>query len=164
MKKTFIQNKSSVLKNKYKLGFTLIEMLVVISIIGILTTLALASFTGTQKQARDTRRKSDLKQYQTSLEEYATKSSSLYPAYPTGTSADTTLCGDMSLTNCPADPKNETPYLYRYITDGTAGNTATEYSLWTTLEGKISTYWVTCSTGKVGETATAPAGGAVCPL
>jgi len=40
-------------------AFTLIEMLVVISLIGILAALALASYAGTQKQARDTNRKSD---------------------------------------------------------------------------------------------------------
>lgn len=147
-----------------KKGFTLIEMLVVISIIGILTTLALASFIGIQKQARDTRRKSDLKQYQTSLEEYANKNDGLYPAYPTTTSADVTLCSDLSLTNCPTDPKNESPYLYKYVTDGTVGDTATIYSLWTTIEGKTNTYWIVCSSGKIGEGATAPVGGAVCPL
>lgn len=147
-----------------KKGFTLIEMLVVVSVIGILTTLALASFTGTQKQARDTQRKSDLKQYQTTLEEYATKNDSLYPAYPTSASANDTLCSDLSLTGCPEDPKNTSPYVYRYITNGTTGDTATQYSLWTSLENKSDTYWIVCSSGKIGEGSTAPSEGTVCPL
>jgi len=45
------------------LGFTLIELLVVISIIGILASLTLVSYTGAQKQTRDTQRRSDLNQY-----------------------------------------------------------------------------------------------------
>ena len=43
-----------------KRGFTLIELLVVIVIIGILTTIAVASFTSAQKKSRDSRRKADL--------------------------------------------------------------------------------------------------------
>ena len=68
--------------NKLAWGFTLIEILVVISIIGVLASLALVSFAGTQKQARDTQRKNDLKQYQTSLENFANNNSSLYPSEP----------------------------------------------------------------------------------
>lgn len=146
-------------------GFTLIEMLVVISIIGILTTLALASFTGTQKQARDTARKSDIRQYQTSLENYATRNDGLYPSYTSATTLETTVCTKLSMTNCPADPKNESPYLYRYRSDGTgSGNVnATRYHMWTALEGKpATTYWVICSDGKIGEY-TGSIGG-TCPL
>jgi len=51
-------------------GFTLIELLVVISVIGILASIALVSFGPAQKQARDTQRKSDLKQIRTALELY----------------------------------------------------------------------------------------------
>ena len=54
-----------------KKGFTLIELLIVISIIGILVTIVSASFVTSQKQARDVQRKSDLKQYQNALENFA---------------------------------------------------------------------------------------------
>ena len=43
-----------------KLGFTLVELLVVIAIIAILSVVSLASFTRVQIKARDTQRKSDL--------------------------------------------------------------------------------------------------------
>lgn len=154
--------------NKINKAFTLIEMLVVISIIGILSALALASYTGTQKQARDAQRKSDLKQYQTTLEQYANSTDGLYPSY---TSAVTlaegaNLCNDLSMSFCPEDPKNVSPYIYRYISDGSGSGTddATEYSFWTAIERETSTYWVVCSDGSIGESATAPSGGSICPL
>lgn len=41
-------------------GFTLVELLVVISIIAILSVIGLAIFTNVQKQARDARRRGDI--------------------------------------------------------------------------------------------------------
>lgn len=51
-------------------GFTLLELLVVISIIGILMAVALASFTDAQRKARDTRRAADVKAFQNVYEQY----------------------------------------------------------------------------------------------
>lgn len=137
-------------------GFTLIELLVVISIIGILAALAMVSFTGPQRQARDAGRKSDLRQYSTSLEEYANKNAGLYPIYG-AVSASTTLCSALGLTTCPDDPKNasDATFVYRYQSDGTS------YVLWGKLENVTKT-WVVCSSGVVGEVASFSGG--TCPL
>jgi len=51
-----------------KKGFTLIELLVVIAIIGLLSSIVLVSLNTARAKARDTRRMSDLKQFQTALE------------------------------------------------------------------------------------------------
>src|SRR3990172_7752639 len=51
-------------------GFTLLEILVVISIIGMLAALSLPNFMSTRARARDAQRKSDLKQIQKALELY----------------------------------------------------------------------------------------------
>jgi type IV pilus assembly protein PilA len=148
-------------------GFTLIELLVVISIIGILAALATISFTSTQKQARDTQRKSDLKQYQNALEMDANKYSGLYMVWTGKVRASTTLCASLSLSNCPEDPRYSTDntYAYYYISDGTTNGTrtATQYVLWGKIENVSSvTYWVVCSTGQSGKTTTQPSS-STCP-
>lgn len=157
-----------------KRAFTLIEMLVVISLIGILAAIALVSFGSVQKSARDTTRKSDLKQYQTALEMYGNLTSGLFPSRTAVQSAYSTLCGDLNIRlepdiTCSQDPKtisDATYYDYKYITDGTNGTaSATKYVLWGKLENKVNTYWVVCSNGKNGEYVNASAPGTnVCPI
>lgn len=51
-------------------GFTLVELLVVISIIAILSTIGMAVFTGIQAKARDERRRADLRGIVAALEIY----------------------------------------------------------------------------------------------
>jgi type II secretion system protein G len=51
-------------------AFTLIEMLVVISIIGILATLVAANLNSARSRARDAQRKSDIKNLQTAMRLY----------------------------------------------------------------------------------------------
>jgi prepilin-type N-terminal cleavage/methylation domain-containing protein len=156
------------MKKILKSGFTLIELLVVISIIGILAALSLASFSTAQKQAKDTQRKSDLNQYQNSLELFANKNGGLYPQLTTsGGGLLSTVCGYLSLSGCPTDPVNSGSNVYKYQSDGTLSSgsiDATKYVLWDKLEN-TGTYWVVCSNGKSGTQASAPsptAGG--CPL
>lgn len=153
-------------------GFTLIELLVVISIIGILAAISLVSFTTSQRQARDSGRKSDLRQYQTSLEAFANKNGGLYPSRTSasGSDASSTLCTDLGLTTCPEDSLNtkDSTYIYKYQSNGLNGGgaNATVYVLWGKLENSTN-YWVLCSTGKVGIKAQSgwanPSAGA-CPL
>ena len=156
---------------KKNFGFTLVELLVVISVIGILASIVLVSFTGSQKQARDTQRKSDLKQYQLALENFASKSGGLYAQRPTTSSADTTLCSDLGLTTCPSDPREvkDATFDYKYQSDGTIDNgaaAATKYVLWGKVENVTSTtYWIVCSNGKTGQATTGiPPSGGTCPL
>jgi len=58
------------MKNK---GFTLIEMLIVVAIIGILASLILIGLGPARAKARDSRRISDLRQIQNGLEMYYSK-------------------------------------------------------------------------------------------
>lgn len=148
-----------------KSGFTLIEMLVVISLIGILAALAMVSFTSVQKQARDTTRKSDLKQYQTATENYASKNNGIYPIHTTIVTIATgsSLCGssELNLGACILDPKNASPYQYKYISD----TNGTNYVYWGGLEKNTPTvYWVICSNGKVGEKTGSAPSSSTCPI
>lgn len=50
-------------------GFTLLELLVVISIIGILVAIGAASFSVAQRQGRNARRRGDMKAFQNCMEQ-----------------------------------------------------------------------------------------------
>jgi len=60
-------------------GFTLLELLIVIGIIGVLVALATVSYSATQKAGRDSRRKQDLIAIQNALEQYYSATSYVYP-------------------------------------------------------------------------------------
>lgn len=173
-KSYFINHKSN------SKGFTLVELLVVISIIAVLAALAFVSYTSAQRQSRDTRRKADLKQYANAMEVFASKNNSLYvytgsSAAPLGGTAGSTWCTTMGLgTDCPTDPRNavDSNMIYRIQTNGsgTAGTsvTASQWVIWAQLEnvgsGAPARYFVICSNGKVGERASFSAGSGTCPI
>jgi len=58
---------------KYRQGFTLVEMLIVIAIIAVLSTLILRGIGGALPKSRDARRIGDLRNVQSSLELYYSK-------------------------------------------------------------------------------------------
>lgn len=58
-----------------KKGFTLLELLVVISIIGLLIAIGAVAFTTAQKKGRDARRRADIKAYQSAFEQYYAENS-----------------------------------------------------------------------------------------
>src|SRR6478752_2416936 len=67
------------LKNKSK-GFTIVELLIVIVVIGILATLVIVTFTGIQQKARNSQRQTDINALDSHIEAfYADKG--FYPTY-----------------------------------------------------------------------------------
>ncbi len=78
-------------------GFTLIEMLVVVSLIGILATLITANLNSGRARARDAQRKSDLRNIQTALRIYYNDKG----GYPTNTtSGEIKGCGPTGVATC----------------------------------------------------------------
>ena len=57
-------------KNSKQGGFTLLELLVVIGIIGLLASILVINLTGARKRARDTKRIADVKNLQTASEDF----------------------------------------------------------------------------------------------
>ena len=93
-------------------GFTLLELLVTISIIGILLAVGAVSFTTAQKRGRDSRRQADAKAIQKSLEQcYAIDTA--YPAAVTSGSSLSCSGGEIVMNVAPDDPKSDT-YSYSY--------------------------------------------------
>ena len=64
---------------KLAAGFTLIEIIMVMAIIGVLVGIVLLNFPAATARARDTERKSDLYQFRTALETYANSHDGFYP-------------------------------------------------------------------------------------
>jgi len=94
------------MKNK---GFTLVELLVVISLIGILMGILLVAYQGTRKSSRDGRRKADLEQIRSALEICRTDKGGYPTSLPSGGGIN---CSDY-LSSVPKDPLDPT-YLYYY--------------------------------------------------
>ena len=150
---------------KLKRGFTLVELLVVMSIIGVLASLGVGSFRSAQARGRDAQRKSDLKQISHSLELYygdygqypAAVSTSLIGGCPSTTSSSCAW-GTGSFTDnktvyfkvLPADPITQQNYYYRIVP---ASNNQ-KYQIFAYLEGTNDPDKMTglpiysCGTGK----------------
>jgi type II secretion system protein G len=109
-------------------GFTLLELLIVIVIIGILALLIIPNITSAPKKARDTQRKTDITAIRKGLEEYFVNNNA-YPADLAGLQAGTTA---QIMKTIPTDPKNGSPaeYVYTY----TPANTNSTYTLTACLE------------------------------
>ena len=88
-------------------AFTLIELLIVITIIGILAVALLPRITAGPSKARDAQRKADLQQIATALALYADDHSSAYPWGTTtaGCIYDYTSSLTPYMTSVPADPQ-----------------------------------------------------------
>lgn len=108
---------------KNQKGFTIIELLVVIVIIGILVALALPNLFAAQARGRDSDRKNELKNLQQRLETYFNDNGN-YPS--TDTAAMVAALGGAATDNEYVDPRDNA-YVYA-STDGTS------YTLTATLE------------------------------
>lgn len=77
-------------------GFTLVELMIVIAIIGTLTGLVASNFVSAQAKARDARRKSDLTQIQRALELYYND----FGHYPDDSNGRIAGCGAAGASAC----------------------------------------------------------------
>lgn len=146
---------------KIQSGFTIIELLIVIAIIGILAGLVLNNFQGAQAKARDVQRKTRMNSIYSKLEEYYNNNG----GYPDGLLSTTVLPGmdaaaltdpngvaiTQTFSSAVAAPAAPTPtsalQMYYQAYNGCAGNvaqspvtsTCTKYTL-TAYQEKSATY------------------------
>ncbi|TXG78350.1 type II secretion system protein [Candidatus Dojkabacteria bacterium] len=132
-----------------QVGFTLVELLITISIIAILSTVAITVYTNAQKNARDGKRIEDIKQIQLALEQYyALNKAYLQPSScPIGGGgcsippSDGTVFNDIKSfyqsNSNPRDPLSTGSYNYVYYINNTTCNTP-KYVLCATLENSSS--------------------------
>lgn len=109
-------------------GFTLIEILVVVTIMVLLTAGAVTSYSTFLKQSRDAKRKADLGQISAALEMLRSNNDS-YTAFSGNCASYTALTeAPKYIESMPSDPKSSSSYNYSCII------TTEDYSLGAFLE------------------------------
>jgi prepilin-type N-terminal cleavage/methylation domain-containing protein len=131
-------------------GFTIIELLIVIVVIGILAALVITTFAGIQERARNTERETDIKAIHSQLESYYAQGAASYPsAAQLGDSAangwvETNLRGiDLGALTAPGQTGNSVVaanpsidnYFYEPTGCDTNGVNCSDYTLTANLEG-----------------------------
>lgn len=97
-------------------GFTMIELLVVTTIIIVITSIGLVSYTSANRSARNGKRKADMEMVRQALVLYRTDNGT-YPATSNFATMLSTISDYTSATSV-TDPKNEGSYVYSYTSDG----------------------------------------------
>ena len=99
---------------RFTKGFSLLELLVVVSIIGILVSIGVVAFTTAQQQGRDSRRRADLKAMQDAFEQYK-GAVGTYDTCATMANYDTGS-GTLMPGGLPNDPRNSGDFVYNTST------------------------------------------------
>ena len=140
-------------------GFTIVELLIVIVVIGILAAIVITTYSGIQAKARNAKRQTDMNSVQTNLEAYFATNAH-YPSYadlnnPTWTTANmksldvtaledpSSTCVQSATTNClsTGTPAAGSYYYTATASTGSVTNretndtTCTQYALTATFEG-----------------------------
>lgn len=154
-----------------KKGFSLIELLVAISVIAVIIGFAIPNFLGARERARDAKRKAEMNQFKTALRLYYND----YNTYPTTpNSLSVNACGAAGTTVCPCStsvdfaaggtgcdtvymkkfPRMGTSQEYRYY-QFTSGE---DFRIKVTLENRSDSDITASQTRCPAGTATSPAG------
>jgi prepilin-type N-terminal cleavage/methylation domain-containing protein len=137
-------------------GFTIVELLIVIVVIGILALLVITTYSGIQAKARNSKRQTDIQSLQTQLEAFFSQNG----YYPSRTDINTSSWLDSNMKsldqNALIDPSNPTQsktllaapaaksYSYAVTqSDGTTScesddTTCAKYTLTATYEGTVN--------------------------
>lgn len=113
---------------KKKNGFTMIELLIGLTLVGFLSTTGIYGYQTSQTRARDAQRKGDLQDIKVAFEDYYNDKG----CYPPADSEYLSQCGQpffTYLSEVPCDPRTGEPYLYQPLDNECKG-----YRVYTGLE------------------------------
>lgn len=128
-------------KNHLSRGFTLVEIVITITVIAVVTTLPIVAYSGLQKNGRDTRRKQDLDNLNTAIIRYKNETGT----YPIGT--DLSVLQDQGyVQNLPADPLENNPD-YQYLYESADGSKYVLYGRLEEKQGNTVLYYVAMPEG-----------------
>lgn len=135
---------------KRESGFTIVELLIVIVVIGILAALVITTYSGIQAKARNSKRQTDIQAIQTQLEAYFAEAGH----YPSRTDMNTASWRTANMKSLDEgalkDPQGDSATLvdaaaaksYAYVVTNSSGTacedadtTCAQYTLTATLEG-----------------------------
>lgn len=143
------------LKNRRQEGFTIVELLIVIVVIGILAALVITTYSGIQAKARNAKRQTDINSIQTQLEAYYANNNH-YPSFADLSSAtwDTTNMKSLDQTAL-HDPSATTAGI---TLSQTAGADVYQYAPLDSSGASCETNDATCATYTLTATLEAGAG------
>jgi len=117
-------------------GFSLIEIMVVISIIAILSSISIFALNEARISGRNAKRKADLSQIASALELYKADCNFYPSAIPPADSQFTGCTSNVYIEVMPDDPDDGNDY--SYSPSGCVGSNCTSFKLWTALETSAS--------------------------